>query len=133
MVKIALFVCLTAFHFSFSKSEEYIAKEPKDATIDGQEEEGVHMFAQEEVIPKDGFGFLKLTKAYNKKEPPNDDTEVKVRMEPMFVSGINSRSGRMGMQLKLYLMWEDPRVEFPHDHLVNCTKKAFTFPPSILR
>ena len=85
------------------------------------------------IDPKAAYGFLTLNSSYNKYESPEkDETRVGVRMEPTFVIEIDSLAWRMGLEIKLEVTWQDPRIWWRKDNVTN-PGDNFTFEPSILQ
>ena len=69
---------------------------------------------QEEIIPEEAFGFMKLPNTYSNKHPPskNKTTPVYVFLQPKAITSINSMKKTMGMEIQMSLMWEDQRIEW---------------------
>ena len=100
---------------------------------EGSEEidkETFHIFEQKDRDPEAALGILRLNSDYNKNEAPN--RKVKAWLEPTFVADIDSMARRMGLEMKLYLMWEDERIIWRMEDIMY-PGAAFHFDPSILR
>ena len=102
---------------------------------EGSEEtdkETFHIFEQEDRDPEAALGFLRLNSDYNKNEAPNGRaSKVKSWLEPTFVADIDSMARRMGLEMKLYLMWEDQRIIWRMEDIMD-PGAVFPFDPSIL-
>ena len=97
------------------------------------EEGSIHLFSQKVRYPQDAYGFFSLDKNYNKNEPPLKNTSVNVLLEPTFLTKLESKTRKMGLEIHFILMWEE------HEKRVNWTLKEkmkkgsfFLFSPSIL-
>ena len=99
---------------------------------DANDKEIFHIFEQKERDPEAALGFLRLDMDYNGDEAPNgSDSKVKAWLEPTFVTEIDSMARKMGLEMKLKLMWEDERIIWRMDENMY-PGAAFHFDPSIL-
>ena len=64
----------------------------------------------EEIIPEDGFGFIKLYETYRAKEPQAGGTEVAVEMHVNGMTEIDVAKMTVGLEIRLRLEWDDSRV-----------------------
>ena len=96
-------------------------------------EGGVHLFSGKVRFPQDAFGFFSLEKNYNKNEAPGKKTLVNIRLEPTFVTKLESKTRKMGLEIHLVLMWEESekRVNWKMKEKLKAGT-FFHFSPSIL-
>ena len=99
---------------------------------DEEEEENAKYREKSRRDPPGAFGFLTLGDNYDKHAAPNgESTEVKAWMEPTFVTEIDSAGRRMGLEMKMILLWEDRRINWVKEQEMT-PGKVFTLEPSIL-
>lgn len=97
-----------------------------------EEEENAKYREKSRRDPPGAFGFLTLEDNYDKHAAPNgESTEVKAWMEPTFVTEIDSAGRRMGLEMKMSLLWEDRRINWVKEQEM-APGKVFTLEPSIL-
>ena len=63
------------------------------------EEGSMHLFSQKVRYPQDAYGFFSLDKNYNKNEPPLKNTSVNVLLEPTFLTMLESKTRKMGLEI----------------------------------
>ena len=114
------------------KAQAMRAKEMADS--DGANDKEIfHIFEQKERDPEAALGFLRLDRDYNADEAPNGvASKVKAWLEPTFVADIDCMARRMGLEMKVFLMWEDERIIWRMNDSMY-PGVAFQFHPSIVR
>ena len=81
---------------------------------------------------KESFGFIKLNGSnYRKLFPQEGGTEVKVEIDVLAISKIDSKTKLVGLEMILGIKWEDSRIIFPLG--APQYNESFQFDPSVLR
>ena len=81
--------------------------------------------------PEAAFDFFSLNGTYHRDIAP-DKTRAMAWMEPKFVLAIDSKTRRMGLEIKMKFAWEDDRI-FWKEKDAMVAGRRFTFDPSVIR
>ena len=81
--------------------------------------------------PKAAFGFFHLKKSYQEAVAPKKAAAM-CQMEPVFVVAIDSLTRKMGIEIKLKFVWEDPGITWKRGDLMTAGS-SYSFDHSVLK
>ena len=131
-----ILLLLLSFVFTNAEGRENVftnAEGREEDDVDWEQKgQEVHFWNAKALTPEAAFGFLTLSKAYNKQQAPNEtDTVVRAKIEPTSMTRIDSMTRRMSLDMKMTLMWEDQRIRWNREGLMTHGTN-FIFEASIL-
>ena len=80
--------------------------------------------------PEAAFGFFLLDESYQEAVAPKMAAAM-CQMEPVFVMAIDSLTRKMGIEIKLTFVWEDPGITWTKKDLMT-TGSRYSFDHSVL-
>ena len=81
--------------------------------------------------PEAAFGFFHLKKSYQEAVAPKMAAAM-CQMEPVFVMAIDSLTRKMGIEIKLIFVWEDPGITWKRKDLMTSGSR-YSFDHSVLK
>ena len=85
-----------------------------------------------DVVPKESYGFIKLNGSnYRKLFPQDGGTDVKVNIDVLGITKIDSKTKLVGLEMVLTSTWEDDRIIFPLG--APQVNESFQFDPAVLK
>ena len=85
-----------------------------------------------DVVPKDIYGFIKLDGSnYCKIFSQDGGTDVKVNIDVLRITMIDSKTKLVGLEMVLTSNWEDNRIIFPLG--APQVNESFQFNPAVLK
>ena len=85
-----------------------------------------------DVVPKESYGFIKLNGSnYRKLFPQDGGTIVRVNIDVLGITKIDSKSKLVGLEMVLTNNWEDNRIIFPLG--APQVNESFQFDPAVLK
>ena len=85
-----------------------------------------------DVVPKESYGFIKLNGSnYRKLFAQDRGTDVKVNIDVLGITKIDSKTKLVGLEMILTNNWEDNRIIFPLG--APQVNESFQFGPAVLK
>ena len=82
-------------------------------------------------VPEAAFGFFHLNASYQEAVAPKMAAAM-CQMEPVFVMAIDSLTRKMGIEIKLTFVWEDPGITWKRGDLMTAGSR-YSFDHSVLK